>query len=129
MGKLITRQSSTNFASTTQRLRKAIEAHGLTLFCTVDHAEGAKAAGLQLDREEVFFVGNPRAGTPLMQAHPAIGYELPLRILVWRQDALVLLAYRDPQELAEEFGVSTLGPILQRMAKLLEALCSEATAT
>lgn len=84
---------------------------------------------MPLDPEEVFFFGNPTAGTPLMQADPAVGYELPLRILVWQQDALVLLAYRDPRKLAEEFGLSTLAPVLQRMAKLLEAICSESAAT
>jgi uncharacterized protein (DUF302 family) len=126
---LITRQSSSDFVSTTQRLRNAIEAQGLTLFCSVDHAAGAKAVHMELAPEEVFFFGNPAAGTPLMQADPAVGYELPLRIVVWERSGSVFLAYRDPRELAGEFGISTLAPVLERMADLLDGLCAEAVST
>jgi uncharacterized protein (DUF302 family) len=84
---------------------------------------------MELAPEEVFFFGNPAAGTPLMQADPAVGYELPLRIVVWERSGSVFLAYRDPRELAGEFGISTLAPVLERMADLLDGLCAEAVST
>lgn len=40
--------------------------------------------------------GNPQAGTPLMQADPTVGIELPLKILVWDDGGTTRLGYHDP---------------------------------
>jgi uncharacterized protein (DUF302 family) len=32
---------------------------------------------------EVLIFGNPKAGTPLMQANKTIGIDLPLKVLAW----------------------------------------------
>jgi uncharacterized protein (DUF302 family) len=52
------------------------------LFARIDHAAGARAVGLALGDEVVLVFGNPQAGTPLMQADPLVGLDLPLRVLV-----------------------------------------------
>ena len=61
-----------------------------------------------------------------MQRDPRIGYEIPLRILIWQQGERVLLGYRDPRELADQYDVIALMPILDRMASLLAELVAEA---
>jgi uncharacterized protein (DUF302 family) len=58
----------------------------MTIFGRIDHGAGAMQAGLALNPVEVLVFGNPRAGTPLMQASPFIGIDLPLRALVWEDD-------------------------------------------
>ena len=58
-------------------LLAALERRGITVFARIDHGGGARAAGLELADEELVIFGDPRAGTPLMQANPEIGYELP----------------------------------------------------
>jgi uncharacterized protein (DUF302 family) len=41
--------------------------------------------------------GNPKAGTPIMQANPRAGLELPLRLLVWKSDTgKVSVDFSDP---------------------------------
>lgn len=122
---MITRRSSFDYFSTTTRLTDAIRRRGLTIFCRIDHAAGAKEVGLDLQPEEVFIFGNPQAGTPLMQRDPAVGYELPLRILVWQEADAVQLAYRDPRELAHAFNLAELGSVLDRMSALLKDLTDE----
>ena len=83
---MIVKRSASAYADTVSRLLEAIEERDLTVFARIDHAAGARAAGLELASEEVVAFGNPRAGTPLMQSDPRVGIELPLRILAWEDD-------------------------------------------
>jgi uncharacterized protein (DUF302 family)/ketosteroid isomerase-like protein len=65
-------ESAYSFSVTLDRLRSALESSG--------------SAGLDLPPTTVIVYGNPRAGTPLMQAAPDFALDLPLRVLV-RADA------------------------------------------
>ena len=114
--------SESSHAETLARLRAEIEARGLTVLGHVDHAAGARAAGLELEDEDVLIFGNAQAGTPLMQEDRRVGLDLPLRILVWREGDQVLLGYRDPRDLAEDFALAGHAGILERMAQLLDDL-------
>ena len=49
----------------------------------IDHAAGAREAGLELADEDLLIFGHPRTGTPLMIASPSIAIDLPLKVLVW----------------------------------------------
>jgi len=104
----------------------AIERRGLTVFARIDHAAGARAAGLALDDELLVLFGSPISGTPLMQSDRRIGIELPLRMLVWREGDDVLVGYRDPRELAVAYDVAALEATLEKMAALLGELAAEA---
>ncbi len=120
------RASSSDFTATTTALRAAVEAHGLALLAHIDHAAGARAAGLELADEQVFVFGNASAGTPLMQSDRLVGIELPLRILVWSEGEDVMLAYRDPRELAVGFDLHGHEQALEQMSALLATLVTEA---
>jgi uncharacterized protein (DUF302 family) len=74
--------SAFDFASTVERLSHAIEAAGLTIFAQVDHAAGAREAGLAMPPTLVIIYGNAKGGTPIMQAVPQAALDLPLRVLV-----------------------------------------------
>jgi len=121
------RRSAFGHTDTVTALIGAIEAGGLTVFARIDHAAGARAAGLTLADEEVLIFGNARAGTPLMATDARIGIELPLRILVWRDKEVVLVGYRDPRELSAEYDVAEQQGTLEQMATLLDALATAAT--
>jgi uncharacterized protein (DUF302 family) len=123
---VIAQRSTSGFAETMNTLVAGIERRGLTVFALVDHAGGAREAGLKLDDEQVILFGNPRSGTPLMQDDRRIGIELPLRILVWEEDAEVRIGYRDPRELSSTYDVRAHEATLDQMAKLLEELATEA---
>ncbi len=123
---MITHKGTSGFAETMSALVAGIERRGLTAFALVDHAAGAREAGLELEEEQVILFGNPRSGTPLMQADRRIGIELPLRILVWQDRAEVWIGYRDPRELSNMYNVRAHETTLAQMATLLEALTTEA---
>lgn len=71
---------------TVDRLAAAITTRGISIMARIDHAAAAAAIGMELRPTEVLIFGNPRAGTPLMQAEQTVGIDLPLKALVW-QDA------------------------------------------
>jgi uncharacterized protein (DUF302 family) len=121
------KRSVSSHAETTRALVDAIKRRGLTVFARIDHAAAAREVDMELADEEVVLFGNPRSGTPLMQADPRIGIELPLRILVWREGEQVLVGYRDPRELSGTYDVGSAQPTLEQMAKLLDELASEAS--
>jgi uncharacterized protein (DUF302 family) len=77
---LITIRSKNSVNATVERIEGRLNAGGVTLFARIDHEAGAKSAGMPLRPTQVLIFGNPRAGTPLMQANQTIGIDLPLKI-------------------------------------------------
>jgi uncharacterized protein (DUF302 family) len=78
------------------RLREALDAHGLQLFARIDHAAGARKASVELQPDVLLIFGNTSVGTPLMQADPRVGIELPLRMLIWQDHGGTHVGYLDP---------------------------------
>jgi uncharacterized protein (DUF302 family) len=123
---MVVARSSSDHATTVQRLLAGISQRGLTLFARFDHAAAASEAGLELADELVVVFDNPQTGTHLMQADARVGIELPLRVLVWEGPEGVQLGYNDPRELSSEYDLADRAEILERMAVLLEQLVAEA---
>jgi uncharacterized protein (DUF302 family) len=121
-------QSPHSVAATAERLVAALGERGISVFARIDHAGEARAVGLELPDEELVIFGDPRVGTALMQLDPQIGYELPLRLLIWDAAGRTLVGYRAPTELAERYAVSEQAETLSRMTGLLEGLVAESTA-
>src|ERR1700677_335278 len=72
---------------TVQRLKSVIAQQGLQLFSVVDHSGEAEKVGLKMRPTKLLIFGNPKAGTPVMLAAPSIAIDLPLKILVWEDEA------------------------------------------
>jgi uncharacterized protein (DUF302 family) len=81
---LTTIASNYDPAETAMRLEAAIQAKGMTVFATIDHAAGARGVGLSLRRTLLVIFGTVRGGTPLMQADQSVGIDLPLKALAWQ---------------------------------------------
>jgi uncharacterized protein (DUF302 family) len=67
---------------TVERLKRILQAKGVTLFALVDHSGEAEKVALKMPPTKLLIFGNPKAGTPLMLAAPSIAIDLPLKILV-----------------------------------------------
>src|SRR5580704_12243282 len=99
---LTTVPSAHSAKATIDRLEADVKSKGITVFARVDHAAGAKEAGMALRPTELLIFGNARGGTPLMQAKQTIGIDLPLKALAWEDaDGKVWLSYNEPTWLAE----------------------------
>ncbi len=127
---LITLESRHSATETAERIKAEIEKRGMSVFARIDHAAAARAAGMELRPTEVLMFGNPRAGTPLMQADQTIGIDLPLKLLVWEDGAgKVWISYNDPVWLGARHGLPAgEGDRLKAMATGLQAISSAAAA-
>jgi uncharacterized protein (DUF302 family) len=92
--------------TTLERLRASIQAHHLTLFAQIDHSDEAERVGLTMLAAHVLIFGSPQAGTPLMLASPLLALELPLKALVWQDQAgQVWVSYDSSAYLASRFAI------------------------
>jgi uncharacterized protein (DUF302 family) len=115
-------------SQTIERLRGLLGQKQIQVFAHIDHAAGAKDVGLALRATEVLIFGNPRAGTPLMQSQQTIGLDLPLRVLVWEDEAgKTWLAYRRVESLARQHHVTGREEAVKTLDGGLAALARAAT--
>ncbi len=121
--------SSHEAGETMERLAAAVTNRGMTILARIDHAAAAAEVGMVLRPTEVLIFGNPLAGTPLMQAAQTIGIDLPLKALVWQDDAgKIWLTYNNPIWLARRHGGDRgADQILGAMTDTLAAIAKEAT--
>jgi uncharacterized protein (DUF302 family) len=123
---LIIHSSHFSPAQILSNLQKLFQAKGITIFAIIDHSRQAHKAGLDLPEEQLVIFGDPKTGTYLMQENPAIGIELPLKILLWQDSQGVThIAYKDPQSLAEAYGIKKNAAILEKMKKALDAMIEQ----
>ncbi|PDT70269.1 DUF302 domain-containing protein [Bradyrhizobium sp. C9] len=126
---LISLRSHVGPQQTADRLKAELQARGLTLFAQIDHAAGAAGAGLALRPTELFVFGNAKGGTPLMQAAQTVGIDLPLKALVWQDEAgACWFSYNDPAWLTERHGVAEATQrVTANMSALLGAIAKAVT--
>jgi uncharacterized protein (DUF302 family) len=116
------KQSRSSYADTVATLSKAIGDAGNTIFATIDQAAAAKSTGLSLRPTTLLIFGNPKGGTPLMEAFPLTALDLPLKLLVWEDGAAVNVAYTPASEIATRYGVPANDPRIAAMDRALGAL-------
>jgi uncharacterized protein (DUF302 family) len=103
---IIHRLSPFSVADTVKRITEAIEGSGAKVFAVVDQDDEAENAGLSLRQTKLVIFGNPAGGTPVMQAAPLAALDLPLKILVWCDDAgTVWMTYVSADWLARRYGL------------------------
>jgi uncharacterized protein (DUF302 family) len=109
-------------------LEAGLAARGMTVFARIDHAEGARRAGLALRPTEVMIFGSAVAGTPLMAMSQTIGIDLPLKMLVWQgADGRTFVSYNDPLWLVRRHGLGEAAEaIAGKMGTALAAIAREA---
>jgi uncharacterized protein (DUF302 family) len=93
---------------TVERLEAALTARGIKVFAQIDQAEEARAVGLTLLPTVLVIFGDPKAGTPLMNQHPSLAVDLPLKALIWESpEGGVRLSYNSPDYLQERHGLES----------------------
>ena len=121
---IVSRPTARSVNEAVEKLLQLLKAGGVTLFALVDHSGEAEKVGLKMRPTKLLIFGNPKAGTPLMQAAPSIAIDLPLKILVWEDaDAKVWISYNAPEYLAERHH---LPPELLKNIAVVEALAAKA---
>ena len=78
------------------RVQSIARARGIMIFAQIDFSGDAERSGLALRPTGLVILGNPKAGTPLIDAAPTVAIDLPLKILAWQDaDGRTWVAYND----------------------------------
>ena len=126
---LITLHSSFGPEETTNRFEAEVRAKGMTVFSHIDHTAGAAAIGLPLWPTNLLIFGAAKAGTPLMQSVRTIGIDLPLKALIWEDEAGdTFLSYNDPAYITRRHGIGEAAkPIIEAMSDALKEMAAKST--
>ena len=112
---ILDKRSNGSVDQTLERLKRTLQAKGVTVFAIVDHSGEAQKAGLTMRPTKLVIFGSPKAGTPLMLTAPRIAIDLPLKILIWEDDeGKVWVSYNSLTYLQERHGVPK--ELLQNLA-------------
>jgi uncharacterized protein (DUF302 family) len=88
-----------------RRVVALAEARGLTVFAQIDFSGDAARSGLTLRPTGMVILGNPKSGTPLIEATPSAAIDLPLKILAWHDaQGRTWVAYNEPEYLLARHG-------------------------
>jgi len=118
---------SDSFVATEARLRAAIGARDLTLFSVIDHGTGATSVGRDIGQSKLFVFGNPEGGTPLLQASPEMGLDLPLKMLIFTdRSGKTRISYTDIKSLAARHDIEDQDERLKAIARMLRDVAKEA---
>jgi len=118
---VVVKRSNHAVGETIDRLEKVLAEKGLKIFARIDHAAGAAKAGLELRPAVLLVFGNPKLGTPLMQAAPTVAIDLPQKALAYEDAAGdVYLLYNDPAYLAARHGIVGQEAVLKKIAGALD---------
>lgn len=125
---LVSVPSSHSAEATMDRLESIVADKGLTVFARIDHAAGAEKIGESLRPTELLIFGNPKGGTPFMQCAQSVGIDLPLKALVWEDEAgQVWLGYNDPAYLAQRHDAAGCA-VVPSLSKALKGMTEAAVA-
>jgi len=113
-------KSKHSVANTADRSVDLLNSKGIKIFARIDQQAEANHVGLALRPTELVLFGDPKTGTPLMDAYPSLALDLPLKALIYEDTTGdVWLCFNSPEYLAERHGLTTVP--FEAVVKLLEA--------
>ncbi len=120
--------SKHSVAATMDKLEAVLKEKGVGVVARVDHAAGAKKAGMALKPTQLLVFGNPKLGTPLMQSKRTMGLDLPMKVLAWEDDqGKTWVAYTKPDVLKARHAISGRDEVFKTMAGALANFVKAAT--
>ena len=123
---LIRVSSEDAFDTVLKRAKAAIEKRNIRIFAIIDHRKNAEEAGMDMDNATLIIFGSPEAGTKLMQDKLSIAIDLPLRLLISREDDKTMLRYYNPLHMAKEHKLNRNLDVINKVSGLLNAIVMEA---
>jgi uncharacterized protein (DUF302 family)/uncharacterized membrane protein YidH (DUF202 family) len=121
---VIDQPSNQSVEQTVEKLKRILQAKGVTLFALIDHSGEAEKVGMKMRPTKLLIFGNPKTGTPVMLAAPSSAIDLPLKILVWEDgQGKVWVSYNSPTYLLERHVIPQ--ELLQNIA-VVETLAAKA---
>ena len=100
---IVVKESACSVDETVANIKSIVRAKGMGIFALINHQGNAKAVDMKLNESKMIVFGKAELGTSLMQQDMTVGLDLPLRVLVYKDnDGKVKMAYRDGSWLANK---------------------------
>jgi uncharacterized protein (DUF302 family) len=100
---IVTKLTRISVKDTVARFVDILTKKNLKLFAVIDQSQAAADVGMVLRQTILVIFGDPRAGTPVMEAAPLAALDLPLKILIWSDDEQTKVSYVAPRSLAGRY--------------------------
>jgi uncharacterized protein (DUF302 family) len=124
---LVSKPSRHSVDETISRLETVVKSKGMTVYLRIDHGADAKKAGLSMRPAQLLIFGNPKGGTPLMNASPTVAIDLPLKALAWEDgDGKVWLSYNTAAYLRDRHDIRGMEEPLAKLDGALDAMTQKA---
>lgn len=122
-------QSNQDFNSTFNSLQTALEANAnIGIVAIVDHQMNAQNVNQELRPTREIFFGNPAIGTPIMQANPLAGLDLPQKMLVYQdEDNNIFVGYNSANYIAARHDGASNASTFTQLSTALKNLAEGAT--
>lgn len=125
---LKTKESKYGFNETQTKLEESIKQKGLILFAKINHADGAKKIGLKMLPSIVTIFGNPKGGTPFMEASPEAAIDFPLKALVWENaSGKVFLSYYPMSSIVARHNIKGQEELTKKLDEMLVGIATDST--
>lgn len=102
---VVSKTSPHSVPDTVRSFTDLAQERGLTVFAVIDQQDEARRVGLDLRETTVILFGNPRSGTPVMDAAPLAALDLPLKVVIWSDGGTTTLSYYRPELIATRYGL------------------------
>ncbi len=126
---LIVKTGELSVNDTIAKIEKIVESKakvGLGVFTIINHKKGADKVKMELSDTKVILFGNPKLGTKLIQRDPLVALDLPMKVLVYSDNNITKIVYRDPQKWAENFDLKDC-KMLDKMVKAMDGITTGAS--
>ncbi len=118
--------SDDDFDTTLARTRGALEDASVASIAEVDHAAAADEVDMELDPSTLLVFGSPQVDAPLIADQRSAAIDLPHRLLVYREDGRVRVAYDDPRYVQTRHGLTGADEQVDEVADVLAELARTA---
>jgi uncharacterized protein (DUF302 family) len=127
--KMMNIESNHSVDVTLDRLEAILKEKGIGVVARINHAAAAQAVGEELRPTELLLFGNPKLGTPLMQANQEAGFDLPMKALAW-QDASgkTWLRVTNPALIKSQNSLNGVDGNIEKMTMALSNMAAAAVA-
>ena len=117
---IISKTSTHSVKDTLDKLEAIVTSKGFKVVARVNHAKAAEKSGQSLNPTEVLIFGNPKVGTSLMKSNQAIGLDLPIKVIAWKDEkGVVTIAYNDPAWMVSRYSINDRDEVVKKMTGAL----------
>ena len=120
--RMTVKPSRLSYAETISTLEQRITDGGSTIFASIDQAAAAASVQMTLRPTTLLVFGNPKGGTPLMEAFPLFALELPLKLLIWEESGKVCVGYTPLAQIATRYEVTGMDERISVIDRQLDAI-------